>query len=162
MKTEDISDQRGFPFGMLDPSAPVRFEIDGVECASLDGFMESLKFERIVDQKNVTKRVGADAKNQSKNKDFWPHNVKADRELYWQGESFKRNSKTFDRLLARVFRQMIRNPIYHEALMSTEDADFTHSKGKANKKDTVLTKKELTDNLKAVRAELFAGLKIGF
>ena len=33
---------------------------------------------------------------------------------------------------------------------------------KANKKDTILTQKELTDNLKELREELFSGFKLGF
>ncbi len=158
---EDISDERGFPFGMLDPSAPVRFEIDGMECASLDGFVQSLKFERIKDQKNITKRVGNDAKKRGKDKDT-AANQKADRILWWQGESFKRNSKKHKNLLARVFREMARNPRYQEALMATQDSDFTHSKGKSFQKDTLLTRKELIDNLKELRAELKAGFKQGF
>lgn len=158
---EDISDERGFPFGMLDPSAPVRFEIDGVKCASLDGFVESLKFERIIDQKNISKRVGNDARKRGIEKDN-PGNQKADRMLYWQGDTFKRNGKTFNRLLARVFREMAKNARYQAALMATQDADFRYPKGKTNKKDTVLTKKELTDNLKKLRAELKAEFKQGF
>ena len=105
---EDISDERGFPFGMLDPSAPVRFEIDGVQCASLDGFVESLKFERIVDQINISKRVGEDARKRGKGKDN-AGNARADRELHWQGRTFKRNSKEFNKLLARAFREMAKN-----------------------------------------------------
>jgi len=159
---EDISDNRGWPYGMLDPSAPVRFEIDGVECASLDGFVESLKFSTVKEQKNITKRVGNDAKKNSAIKDFFPHNKTADRMLHWQGESFKRNSKTFDKLIARAFREMAKNPRYQAALLLTQDVTFTHSKGKANKKDTVLTKKELIDNLTELRAELKLEFKQGF
>ena len=158
---EDVSDERGFPFGMLDPSAPVRFEIDGVECASLDGFVESLKFERIIDQKNVTKRVGEDAREQGKNQDN-PANQIADRILHWQGRTFKRNSKEFDKLLARVFREMAKNARYQEALLITQDVDFRHPKGKIAKKDTILTRKELTDNLKKLRADLRQEFKQGF
>lgn len=158
---EDISDERGFPFGMLDPSAPVRFEIDGIECASLDGFIQSLKFDKIKDQKNISKRVGDDAKKRGLQKDN-PLNNKADRIVFWQGKSFKRNSKKYNNLLARVFREMAKNPKYQKALMATQDLDFTHSKGKINKKDTLLTKKELIDNLKDLRAELKAGFKQGF
>lgn len=158
---EDISDERGFPFGMLDPSAPVRFEIDGVQCASLDGFLESLKFERIIDQKNINKRVGNDAKKRGKEKDN-PGNQRANRVLYWQGDTFKRNSKTFNKLLVRVFREMAKNARYQAALMATQDVNFRYPKGKANKKDTILTKKELTDNLKKLRADLKAEFKQGF
>lgn len=158
---EDISDDRGFPFGMLDPSAPVRFEIDGMQCASLDGFIESLKFEKIKDQKNITKRVGNDAKKRGIQKDNLG-NQTASRKVFWQGESFNRNSKKFKDLLSRVFREMAKNPNYQAALMATEDSDFTHSKGKTNKKDTLLTKKELIENLQELRSELKAGFKQGF
>lgn len=158
---QDINNDRGYPFGMLDPSAPVRFEIDGVECAGLDGFIESLKFESIKDQKNVTRFVGQAAKDRGKNKDN-PGNQKADRIIYWQGRSFKRNSKEFDALLNRVFRQMALNKRWQAALIATENSDFSHSKGKSFKKDTLLTRNELIKNLKDLRTELREGFKQGF
>lgn len=158
---QDINDKRGYPYGLLDPSAPIRFEIDGIQCASLDGFLESLKFEKEADQKSISKYVGNSAKKRGQNKDH-PGNKKANRILYWQGKTFKRNSKEFDALINRVFKEMAKNKIWRAALMLTEDEDFTHSKGKTNKKDTILTQKELTDNLKELRAELKAGFKQGF
>ena len=158
---QDISDERGYPYGMLDPSAPVRFEIDGVRCASLQGFLECLKFDKVADQKNISKYVGKSAIKRGQNKDN-PGNQKADRILYWQGESFKRNGKEFDDLMHRVFREMAQNANYQKALLLTEKHDLSHSKGKSFKKDTLLTKNELTKYLKDLRTELMEGFKTGF
>lgn len=40
----DIGSGSGFPAGSLSNFAPHGFTIDGVECASMEGFLQSLKF----------------------------------------------------------------------------------------------------------------------
>ena len=41
----DISSGNGYPAGSLSNFAPHGFIIDGVECASMEGFLQSLKLD---------------------------------------------------------------------------------------------------------------------
>ena len=40
----DIGSQNGYPSGALSNFAPHPFEIDGIKCNSMEGFLQSLKF----------------------------------------------------------------------------------------------------------------------
>jgi predicted NAD-dependent protein-ADP-ribosyltransferase YbiA (DUF1768 family) len=43
----DIGSGNGYPGASLSNFAPHPFTIDGVECASMEGFLQSLKFESV-------------------------------------------------------------------------------------------------------------------
>ena len=53
----DIGSGNGFPCDALSNFAPHPFVIDGVECASMEGFLQSLKFSNPDIQKEVCKLV---------------------------------------------------------------------------------------------------------
>lgn len=54
----DISSGTGYPASSLSNFAPHEFEIDGVKCASMEGFLQSLKFQNPEMQKYVCSLVG--------------------------------------------------------------------------------------------------------
>ena len=58
----------GYPSGALSNFAPHPFVIDGVECASMEGFLQSLKFKEPEMQKHVCLLVGKAAKFKGKKK----------------------------------------------------------------------------------------------
>ena len=64
----DIGSQNGWPASALSNFAPHPFIIDGVECASMEGFLQSLKFKNPEMQKEVCKLVGKAAKFKGKKK----------------------------------------------------------------------------------------------
>ena len=64
----DIGSGSGFPSGTLSNFAPHPFVIDGVECNSMEGFLQSLKFSNPEMQKEVCKLVGKAAKFKGKKK----------------------------------------------------------------------------------------------
>ena len=64
----DISSGTGYPASSLSNFAPHEFEIDGVKCASMEGFLQSLKFQNPEMQKYVCSLVGKAAKFKGKNK----------------------------------------------------------------------------------------------
>ena len=59
----DIGSKCGYPNGTLSNFTPHPFVIDGVECASMEGFLQSLKFSSIEMQEYVCSLVGIKAKN---------------------------------------------------------------------------------------------------
>lgn len=62
----DIGSGTGFPSATLSNFAPHPFVIDGVECNSMEGFLQSLKFSNPEMQKEVCKLVGKAAKFKGK------------------------------------------------------------------------------------------------
>lgn len=76
----DISSGCGYPASSLSNFAPHGFEIDGVQCASMEGFLQSLKFSSIEMQEHVCTLVGKSAKFKGKKKRWWPTQT-----LYWKG-----------------------------------------------------------------------------
>lgn len=54
----DIHSGHDYPSGALSNFAPHPFVIDGVECASMEGFLQALKFSNPDVQKEVCKLVG--------------------------------------------------------------------------------------------------------
>ena len=67
----DIGSGSGYPSSALSNFAPHRFVIDGVECVSMEGFLQSLKFQDIEMQKHVCTLVGKKAKFKGKKKKWW-------------------------------------------------------------------------------------------
>ena len=58
----DIRSSGSYPGSELSNFAPHRFWLDGVECGSMEGLLQSLKFEEVPLQAKIRKMVGKDAK----------------------------------------------------------------------------------------------------
>lgn len=145
----DIGSGNGYPAGSLSNFAPHGFVIDGVECASMEGFLQSLKFSNPDMQKEVCKLVGRAAKSKGANKNWQQKQI-----LYWQGKTYKRNSQEYQDLLDRAFNALAENTSFQKALLATGNATLTHSKGKNKITETVLTTREFTSRLNRIRSEL--------
>lgn len=145
----DIGSGNGYPAGSLSNFAPHRFIIDGVECASMEDFLQSLKFSNPDMQKEVCKLVGRAAKSKGINKNWQQKQI-----LYWQGKTYKRNSQEYQDLLDKAFNALAENTSFQKALLATENATLTHSKGKNKITETVLTTREFTSRLNRIRSEL--------
>lgn len=145
----DIGSGSGFPSAALSNFAPHAFIIDGVECASMEGFLQSLKFSNPEMQKEVCKLVGKAAKFKGKKKKWWKTQM-----LFWQGQSFKRDSQEYQDLLDRAFDALAQNSSFQKALLATGNAVLTHSIGKNKITETVLTTQEFISRLNRIRNEL--------
>lgn len=145
----DIGSGAGFPAAALSNFAPHSFVIDGIECASMEGFLQSLKFSNPEMQKEVCKLVGKAAKFKGKKKKWWKTQT-----LYWQGISYRRDSQEYQDLLDRAFDALAQNTSFQKALLATKDAVLTHSIGKRKKEETVLTTQEFTSRLTQIRKRL--------
>ena len=139
----DIGSGNNYPANALSNFAPHQFIIDNVNCNSMEGFLQSLKFKDIEMQKNVCTLVGKAAKFKGKRKKWWITQT-----LYWQGEEFKRNSQEYQELLDKAYDCLFENNSFRKALLSTRGATLSHSIGKNKINETVLTEKEFIGQLK--------------
>ena len=145
----DIGSGSGFPSATLSNFAPHPFVIDGVECNSMEGFLQSLKFSNPEMQKEVCKLVGKAAKFKGKKKKWWRTQT-----LYWQGIEIPRDSQEYQDLLDRAFNSLAQNSGFRAALLATGNSVLTHSIGKTKITETVLTRQEFCSRLTKIRERI--------
>ena len=145
----DIGSGSGFPSATLSNFAPHPFVIDGVECNSMEGFLQSLKFSNPEMQKEVCKLVGKAAKFKGKKKKWWRTQT-----LHWQGTEIPRDSQEYQDLLDRAFDALSQNSGFRAALLATGNSVLTHSIGKTKITETVLTRQEFCSRLTKIREDL--------
>ena len=151
----DIGSGTGWPSAALSNFAPHPFVIDGVECASMEGFLQSLKFKEPAMQVEVCKLVGKAAKFKGKKKKWWKTQT-----LYWNGVEYARDSEEYQELLDRAFDALAQNTGFQKALLATNNSTLTHSIGKSKEQETVLTKQEFCSRLMRIRNTLQKGSNI--
>lgn len=145
----DIGSGNNYPANSLSNFSPHPFVIDGVECASMEGFLQSLKFKNPEMQKYVCTLVGKAAKFKGKKKKWWKEQT-----LYWQGVEYKRSSKEYQDLLDRAYEALSQNVGFRNALKASGNSTLTHSMGKSDPTKTILTKQEFCSRLEKLRLKL--------
>lgn len=150
----DIGSGTGYPSAALSNFAPHPFEIDGVLCNSMEGFLQSLKFSNPDMQVEVCKLVGKQAKFKGKKKKWWKTQT-----LWWRGVEIKRDSEEYQILLDRAFDALSQNDGFKKALIATGNATLTHSIGKNDPSTTVLTRQEFCSRLTKIRDGYFREVK---
>lgn len=143
----DIKSGKKGAAGGLSNFQPRPFVIDGVECASMEGFLQSLKFKNIDMQRHICTLTGYAAKKSGKGK-----NWQKTQTLWWNGQPIKRDSDEYQELLDRAFVALFKNKKARACLLSTGDATLTHSIGWHKINDTVLTRNEFCSRLMNIRA----------
>ena len=138
MDVIDIRSDGEYPANVLSNFSPNNFVFDGVECASMEGFLQSLKYRKAVKQKAVCGLVGKAAKAAGGKKRLW----RLTGNLYWNGKRYKRKSKAFDELRRNAYKEMLGNADFRSALQCVVGKKLTHTIGKHNKRITVLTEEE--------------------
>ena len=141
----DIKSGKTYPSCALSNFAPHPFVIDEVECNSMEGFLQSLKFKNPEMQKEVCKLVGFAAKRKGRNKNW-------DGTLWWRGKEIDRFDDEYQDLLDRAYEALSKNSKFRKALLASRDAVLTHSIGKRKEKDTILTNSEFCQRLMRLRA----------
>lgn len=146
----NIGSGNGYPSSALSNFAPHRFVFDGVECASMEGFLQALKFKEPAIQIEVCKLVGRAAKARGSKK-----NWKQKQTLYWQSVEYNRTSKEYQELLDRAYEALFtQNNGFRKALKASQSAVLTHSIGKTKTNETVLTRQEFCSRLTKLRDSL--------
>jgi predicted NAD-dependent protein-ADP-ribosyltransferase YbiA (DUF1768 family) len=150
VKVIDIYSKGEYPANVLSNFHPNEFVIDGVRCASMEGFLQSLKFKSKKRQAAVCALVGIEAKKRGKRKFLW----KMTGNIFWQGKKLKRESIPYLELITRAYAEMCRqSKEFRLALMATVGARLTHNIGKSNPKKTILTADEFTYCLDLLRED---------
>ena len=145
----DIGSGNNYPASALSNFSPHPFEIDGVHCNSMEGFLQSLKFQNVEMQLYVCTLVGKSAKFKGKKKKWWKTQT-----LYWQGKEISRDSKQYEELITKAYDCLFENENFQKALKATKNATLTHSMGKSKKSETVLTESEFIYQLNRLRQKI--------
>lgn len=139
----DIGSGKKYPASALSNFAPHPFVLDGVKIASMEGFLQSLKFKEIPMQEYICSLVGAKAKYAGKKRKWWKT-----QKLYWRGVEIDRHSPEYQTLLDRAYQAMFdQSESFRKALAAAGNAVFTHSIGKTDPSKTILTVSEFCGRL---------------
>ena len=152
----DIGSGSGWPSSALSNFAPHAFLFRGISMASMEGFLQGLKFENPEMQKHVFTLVGKAAKFKGKKKKWFRTQT-----LFWQGTPIDRHSQEYQDLLDQAFEAMFtQNLGARRALLASGNATLTHSMGKIKPTETVLTRSEFCSRLMRVRTRFQAQEKL--
>lgn len=147
----DIGAGHGWPSSALSNFAAHPFEIDAVACASMEGFLQALKFDKAHIQPLVCKLTGLAAKRAgSKRSKAW----KRTQTLWWAGLAYDRHGDAYQDLLNRAYAALATNAGFQRALRATGSAVLTHAIGRRDPSETVLTRAEFCRRLTALRRAL--------
>jgi len=152
----DIGSNSLWPGSELSNFARHEFIYDRIPCQSMEGLLQSLKFDNAATQIQICQLVGYEAKRAGRDK-----NWKKDQTLHWQRYSFDRHGEKYQQFLNEIYLAVSRNIDFRKALMATGDAHLTHSIGKGNARETILTELEFCSRLVTLR-ELIKSHKKGW
>lgn len=147
----DIGSGHGYPSSALSNFAAHAFEFDGVQVASMEGLLQAFKFDKIHMQIEVCKNVGIAAKRRGSGRSKHWQKVQ---KLWWNGVEFDRHGPEYQALLDRAYDALATNASFCRALHVTGSATLTHSIGRQNPSETVLTRAEFCRRLTHLRARL--------
>jgi hypothetical protein len=137
--------------GRLSNFTARKFIFDGVECNSMEGLLQSFKFENPVIQEHICTLVGKEAKKRGQKRNrAW----KSVQTLWWKGKAYPRKSDEYQKLITRAYDALATNEKFCKDLIQTRNAHFTHSIGKSKEADTVLTEGEFCRQLLRIRTRL--------
>lgn len=135
-----------YPANVLSNLCGNSFVLDGVECKSMEGFLQSLKIDDPVKQRQVCSMKGKKARNNSTN--AW----KAEQIVNWRGKEMNRQSREFRLLLDRAYQALFdQNARFREALLLTRGKRLFHTMGASNSFETILTRREFCAILTELR-----------
>jgi len=147
-RTLDIYSSGLYPSNVLSNLAYKPFTYDGVECASIEGFLQSLKTDNITEQKRLCSLYGGNARKNGSKYNEWQQTQK----LFWQGKEYKRESDEYFDLVQGAYRECFKqNKMFQKALKCTKNINLTHKAGKKDKTKTVLTEEEFINILTGLR-----------
>lgn len=146
----DIGSGRDYPSNALSNFAGHRFFLDGVQCNSMEGLLQSLKYSNPDMQVEVCKLIGKAAKFKGKTK-----NWRVLQKLYWRGKEIDRHGQEYQDLLDRAYLAMFeQSESFRNALKASGNAVLTHNIGRKDSHETILTRQEFCSRLTKLREKL--------
>ena len=156
--TLDVCSTAKYPAKALSNFIARNFIFDEVACSSIEGLLQSLKYDKVNAQIEMCKMSGIAASQKGKERN---NHWKAKGGLWWQNEFYARKSQDYQRLLDRIFLEVAKQcEDFRTALLDTGDLILTHRIGKVNELDTVLTQNELCSRLMKIRTLLKKGVDL--
>lgn len=145
-KAIDIWSKNKYPANTLSNLYDSIFIFDDVECHSMEGFLQSLKYKDQECQRQICKMKGLDAKRQSTSE--WQEN----QIVWWKGKAVNRQSEEYFNLVSRAYTALYHQNLYYRAaLLSTKGKRLLHSRGKNDPHETILTEQEFCTVLTKMR-----------
>jgi len=148
----EVHSRGSYPSNALSNFAGHRFVIDDIQCNSMEGFVQSLKFKAPDMQEHICSLVGMGAKKAGSGKNWYTTQT-----LWWRGQPIHRSSEGYQELISRAYDCMFeQSESFRKALQACgKDARFTHSIGKKKENETVMTEKEFCSQLHRLQRKLF-------
>ncbi|MBR1517089.1 MAG: hypothetical protein IJ620_02975 [Bacteroidales bacterium] len=147
-KAVDISSSGHYPADVLSNIKGNKFTIDGIECGSMEGFLQALKQDDAETQRHLCALKGREARRRA------TRDWQRDQRLWWQGQPIGRESDEYRALLCRAYDTLFeQNVAFRMALLSTKGKRLFYSHGRHNPKKTILTEQEFCQILTDLRAK---------
>lgn len=148
----DVGSRNSYPAGALSNFTTNSFIIDEVQCGSLEGFLQGLKFKSVDMQKEICSYIGFGAKKAGAKKNWQEKQT-----LWWKGKPVNRHSVGYQELITRAYDACFeQSEKFRKALYAAgKDAVFTHSIGRSNESETVLTEREFCSQLMRLKRKLY-------
>ncbi|BES53335.1 hypothetical protein [Aeromonas phage phiWae14] len=148
----DISVSALYPANELSNLAKHEFIFDGVRCGSMEGLLQSLKFQDVEKQIAIAAMWGTGAKFRGAKKAWYN-----DQTLYWKGVPFSRHSEAYQNLLDNAYDELfVQSESFRKALTSSGNTVLCHSIGHNDPMRTILTVEEFLCRMKRLRSLLSA------
>ncbi len=145
-KVIDIWSHSDYPSQVLSNLCSNPFTFDGVQCGSMEGFLQSLKQQDSNKQRQICAMKGRNAKRATTAR--W----QADQIVWWKGIAIDRQSEDFQQLLRHAYQAMFdQSERFRTALMATRGMKLYHSRGKSDPFKTILTEQEFCQILTDLR-----------
>lgn len=126
------------------------FAIDGVNCISVESFLQSLKFKNLEKQKSICDMPPERARKLGNRKTLW----KKTGNLWWKGAKIKRSSSEYQLLLNRVFEELYKNSNFARALKYCGNIEILRTVATINAKNVILSEDEFVSRLISMRSML--------
>lgn len=151
-KTWDICYKFNYPFNVLCNFTSTQFKHQGVKINSMEGFLQSLKVKDKKTQEKICTLPGFMAKKVG---NYLKHSGKFDRTtVYWQGQQYDRNAKNFQGVISEAYNsKYAQDRVFRTVLQSSKGHTLTHTIGKSDPNDTILTENEFIGQLDNLREQ---------
>lgn len=145
-KAVDIWSKSSYPANVLSNLHNNGFCFGGIECGSMEGFLQSLKQKDVEKQRQVCCMTGKEAKSMT-NTDWQTNQI-----VWWKGRNINRQSEAFRTLIKSAYEAMFeQNEYFRTALMSSCGKVLYHSQGEQDFHKTILTEQEFCGILMGLR-----------
>ena len=144
--TLDIRSNGLYPSNVLSNLCSNGFRFDGRICGSMEGFLQSLKYQDVDKQRQICSMKGGNARKRSVTS--W----QTDQIVWWKGCPVDRQGAEYQQLIRKAYLAMFQqSQRFRDALMQTRGMTLVHTLGNTDAYSTILTPQELCGILTEMR-----------